>query len=209
MFPEQWQTEQFRGSIGECKLKPVSFEQLPDEELALLVRQSRQAMEVLILRYTDFVWNLVRQYRGGADAEDLAQEGFLGLISAACRYDPIRGVPFSAYAGRCVTNRVVSALRRSRNIPLPVGAADMPPFSLVQDTERTPDSVVQSRLETAELCCTMLNCLSKREYQVCMLIYGGASYAQAAERLHLSVKSVDNALQRARRKLHSAAPDAV
>ena len=108
-----------------------------------------------------------------------------------------------------MTNRVVSALRRSRNIPLPVGAADMPPFSLVQDTERTPDSVVQSRLETAELCCTMLNCLSKREYQVCMLIYGVASYAQAAERLHLSVKSVDNALQRARRKLHSAAADAV
>lgn len=66
-----------------------------------------------------------------------------------------------------------------------------------------PDSVVQSRSQAAEMFCAMVNRLSRREYQVCMLIYGGASYAQAAEQLGISVKSVDNALQRARRKLHS------
>lgn len=188
-------------------LKPVPFEQLPDEEIALLARRNRQAMEVLILRYTNLVWSRVRQYQGASDAEDLAQEGFLGLISAACRYEVIRGVPFSAYAGKCITNSIVSAFRRSRNLPLPVGNAEEPPFSQVQDPARAPDSVVQSRITASAMCCAMVNRLSRREYQVCMLIYGGASYAQTAKELHLSVKSVDNALQRARRKLRSAADD--
>lgn len=188
-------------------LEPVSFEQLPDEELVLLARQNRQAMETLIARYTGFVWRLVRQFQGVSDAEDLAQEGFLGLISAACRYETVRGVPFSAYAGKCITNSIVSALRRCRNLPLPVGAADMPPLSQVQDPSRSPDSVVQSRTQAAAMICAMVNRLSRREYQVCMLIYGGASYAQTAQQLHMSVKSVDNALQRARRKLRAAAGD--
>lgn len=190
-------------------LKPVSFEQLPDEELVLLARQNRQAMEVLITRYTGLVWRQVRQYQGISDVEDLAQEGFLGLISAACRYERIRGVPFSAYAEKCVANSIVSALRRCRNLPLPVGAPDMPPLSEVQDPSRLPDSVVQSREQTAAMICAMVNRLSRKEYQVCILIYGGASYAQTAQKLHMSVKSVDNALQRARRKLRAAAEDTV
>lgn len=182
---------------------PVSFEPLPDEELVLLARQNRQAMEVLILRYTSMVWNRVRQYQGNSDAEDLAQEGFLGLISAACRYDVLRGVPFSAYAWRCITNSIVSALRQNRNLPLPVGAYTAPPLSQVQDSSAAPDSVVQSRTAAARMVCAMVNRLSRREYQVCMLIYGGATYAQAAALLGVSEKSVDNALQRARRKLRA------
>ena len=163
-------------------MKPVPFEQLPDQELVLLARNDRGAMESLVKRYTGAVWHQVRQFQGISEPEDLAQEGFLGLISAVCRYDFMRGVPFSAYAGKCITNSIVSALRHCRNLPLPV---------------------VQSRSQAAEMFCAMVNRLSRREYQVCMLIYGGASYAQAAEQLGISVKSVDNALQRARRKLHS------
>ena len=209
VLPEQSQTESFHGSIGECVLKPVPFEQLPEEELVLLARTDRGAMENIVKRYTGAVWHQVRRFQGISEPEDLAQEGFLGLISAVCRYDPMRGVPFSAYAGKCIINSIVSALRRCRNLPLPVGASDMPPLSQVQDDALPPDSVAQSRVQTGAMFCAMVSRLSRREYQVCMLIFGGASYAQAAERLHLSVKSVDNALQRARRKLHSAAPDAV
>ncbi|MCD8219521.1 MAG: hypothetical protein LUC50_04025 [Ruminococcus sp.] len=58
-------------------MKPVSLEQLPDEKLVLLAQQNRQAMEILISRYTGFVWNRVQQYQGITDEEDLAQEGFL------------------------------------------------------------------------------------------------------------------------------------
>lgn len=98
-------------------MKPVPFEQLPDEELVLLARNDRGAMETLVKRYTDAVWHQVRQFRGASEPDDLAQEGFLGLISAVCRYDSMRGVPFSAYAGKCITNSIVSALRRCRNLP--------------------------------------------------------------------------------------------
>ena len=115
-------------------MKPVPFEQLPDQELVLLARNDRGAMESLVKRYTGAVWHQVRQFQGISEPEDLAQEGFLGLISAVCRYDFMRGVPFSAYAGKCITNSIVSALRHCRNLPLPVGASDMPPLSQVQDT---------------------------------------------------------------------------
>ena len=91
----------------------------------LLARNDRGAMETLVKRYTDAVWHQVRQFRGASEPDDLAQEGFLGLISAVCRYDSMRGVPFSAYAGKCITNSIVSALRRCRNLPLPVGTYDV------------------------------------------------------------------------------------
>ena len=161
----------------------------------LLARNDRGAMETLVKRYTDAVWHQVRQFRGASEPDDLAQEGFLGLISAVCRYDSMRGVPFSAYAGKCITNSIVSALRRCRNLPLPVGTYDVPPLSQMQDKALPPDSVVQSRAQAAAMFCAMVNRLSRREYQVCILIYGGASYAQTAQQLGISVKSVDNALQ--------------
>ncbi len=185
-------------------LEPVSYESLPDEKLVDLAKNDRRAMEALILRYTGFIWNRVYQLYDVADAEDLVQEGFLGLISAVCRYDPFRGVPFSAYAVKCVTNRILSAMRSYRNLPLPVGASDVPPFSRVEDPAVLPDAEVQSRSETARMICAMVNRLSKREYQVCILIYSGASYAEAAKKLHTTSKSVDNALQRARRKMRDA-----
>ena len=136
-------------------MKPVPFEQLPDEELVLLARNDRGAMETLVKRYTDAVWHQVRQFRGASEPDDLAQEGFLGLISAVCRYDSMRGVPFSAYAGKCITNSIVSALRRCRNLPLPVGTYDVPPLSQMQDKALPPDSVVQSRAQAAAMFCAM------------------------------------------------------
>lgn len=186
-------------------LNPECYETVPDEKLVLLAQQNRQAMESLILRYTGFVWNQVRQFQGQTEAEDLAQEGFLGLISAVCRYDPKRGASFSAFAMRCITNHMISALRRCRNLPLPVGASDVPPLSQVEDPADLPDFAAQSRIQSTAMICTMVSRLSRREYQVCMLIYSGLSYEQAAQKLNISVKSVDNALQRARRKLRAAA----
>ena len=147
-------------------MKPVPFEQLPDEELVLLARNDRGAMETLVKRYTDAVWHQVRQFRGASEPDDLAQEGFLGLISAVCRYDSMRGVPFSAYAGKCITNSIVSALRRCRNLPLPVGTYDVPPLSQMQDKALPPDSVVQSRAQAAAMFCAMVNRLSWGEYRL-------------------------------------------
>ena len=66
----------------------------------LLARNDRGAMETLVKRYTDAVWHQVRQFRGASEPDDLAQEGFLGLISAVCRYDSMRGVPFFCLCGQ-------------------------------------------------------------------------------------------------------------
>lgn len=184
-------------------LKPVSFDALPDENLVSQAKANRTAMEVLISRYSRSVWSRARQFQGIVDVEDLAQEGFLGLMSAVKSYDAVRGVPFSAYAATCVRNRMISAVRGCCNLPLPVGDAYASPLSQVRDTSPLPDAIAESCDAYSTYLCTMVNCLSRREYQVCMLIMNGATYRQVAEQMHMSVKSVDNALQRARRKLRA------
>ena len=107
----------------------------------LLARNDRGAMETLVKRYTDAVWHQVRQFRGASEPDDLAQEGFLGLISAVCRYDSMRGVPFSAYAGKCITYFPYRLATSSLLSNYTEGPYDVPP----QDKALPPDSVVQSR----------------------------------------------------------------
>ncbi|MCC8111538.1 MAG: LuxR C-terminal-related transcriptional regulator [Ruminococcus sp.] len=68
---------------------------------------------------------------------------------------------------------------------------------------------MQSRSVATEMICAIVNRLSRREYQVCILIYSGASYAEVAKQLEISVKSVDNALQHARRKMRLETESAV
>lgn len=186
-------------------MEPASYEGLPDEELVLAARENRRAMEVLLKRYAPLVQHqaYALQCHHPGETEDLMQEGYLGLLSATCRFAPERGVPFSAFVVHCVRGHMYSALRRCRRIPLPIGSSDDSPFTELADPALPPDSTVIHRTQADALVYIMMHCLSQREYQVCMLIYGGATYAQAASQLHISEKSVDNALQRARRKLRT------
>ena len=101
---------------------------------------------------------------------------------------------------------MLSAMRRCQNLPYPVGAANDALFEGVPDQTDQPDSLVVQKEWTAQFCNAMLKQLSKREYQVCMMVYAGATYQQAAQQLQVPVKAVDNALQRARRKLRMLHP---
>ena len=174
--------------------------QCTDEQLARVAENSAEAMYVLISRYTKLIHWKASQLKGAVEAEDLAQEGFMGLLSAVAGFDENRGIKFSSYAGTCISNRMLSALRSSSRNPMPVGDISSPEFE-AEDTGLSPDKIVLQREEWSAFWQDMISRLSKQEYQVCMMFMGGAGYAEIAKALNISVKTVDNALQRVRKKL--------
>ena len=95
---------------------------------------------------------------------------------------------------------MVSALRNSSGLPMPVGDISEPVFEM-PDTNAQPDSIVLKREEWADLWRKITSQLSDFEYQICIMFIGGLSYMEIADKLGVSVKSVNNALQRVRSKM--------
>ena len=149
----------------------ADWEQQTDERLALAAKNQQAAMAVLLNRYSNRIWFHARRLCGVLDAEDLAQEGFLGLCGAVLGYRNERGDSFFSYAQSCIVNSMLSAMRRCQNLPYPVGAANDALFEGVPDQTDQPDSLVVQKEWTAQFCNAMLKQLSKREYQVCMMVY--------------------------------------
>ena len=173
---------------------------LTDEALAVIAESNSDAMYVLIGRYTRLIRWKASQLCGAAEADDLVQEGFLGLLSAVAGFDEKRNVKFYTYASTCIVNRMLTLIRSSKCVPMPVGDTSAPEFE-AEDTAAQPDSIVIQREEWTALWNDMVARLSHQEYQVCMMFMGGAGYAEISKALGITSKSVDNALQRARRKL--------
>lgn len=141
----------------------------------------------------------------GVDAEDLAQEGLIGLLNAVRSFDFYGGAAFRTYARTCIVNSIRSAMRRTSrsgtvpaNAVLPIDSAD----KLCGDTD--PQDIVMGREQAARLLQYVDKHLSEREQQVLRLYLAGDSYAVVADKLGLpDSKAVDNALQRIRKKLKS------
>ena len=91
------------------------YEGLKDEELMSLIRNGDiSAEEFLIIRYSSYVRSISRSYfLAGGDAEDLIQEGMIGLIKAIAEFDPSRHATFKTFAVYCIRNRIYSAIRNS------------------------------------------------------------------------------------------------
>lgn len=181
-------------------LKNLELEHCTDEELALMAEKDSEAMCILLSRYTRLIRWKASMMCGSVEADDLAQEGFMGLLSAVTAFDKQRKIKFSTYANICITNRMVSALRNSSGLPMPVGDISEPVFEM-PDTNAQPDSIVLKREEWADLWRKITSQLSDFEYQICIMFIGGLSYMEIADKLGVSVKSVNNALQRVRSKM--------
>lgn len=177
------------------------LETLSDEELAVLSRESVDAETVLLVRY----FRLVRFHAGRCasvltDADDLIQEGCVALLRAMKQFDLSRDVKFSAFAQTCIINSMKSLLRREQAVAVPAG-------DLLQDhqfvDENTPESIL-IRKESYKNCrMQVMAMLSEKEWEILQIVLEGCSYAQTAERLHITLKSVDNAMQRIRRKMRT------
>jgi RNA polymerase sporulation-specific sigma factor len=176
------------------------------------------ALEMLLARYRNFVRMKARSYfLVGADREDVVQEGMIGLYKAIRDYDHSREASFRGFAELCITRQIITAIKtatRQKHAPLnsyvslylPAYSDDEPDHEIVEqlvsDAEDPADSVVSSQ-ELAVLEEYFGEILSDLEAEVLQRYIEGQSYSEIAAELDRHVKSIDNALQRIKRKLDS------
>ena len=174
-----------------------------DEELCRLTAQgSREAEEVLVKRYLRMVRVCARPYfLAGGDSEDLIQEATFGLLKAIREFEPGHDAKFKTFAEVCIRNRIRSAVAtasRSKHAPL----NDSVPFeSPMLGSGASPEELYISREEEAERLTTLAQKLSPLEREIMALFLHGLSYREISEQVGRPAKSVDNAIQRIRRKV--------
>ena len=173
----------------------------------------RAAEEELAGRYLRLVRACARPlFLAGGDSEDLIQEGMFGLLSAIRQFSPDCGASFRTFAEHCIRMRMLSAVKsasRLKHFPLNDGMSleqlsEDPGnhlSSIPDSLRRSPEDLVLARESKKELYDALNACLSKLELQVLDLYLEGLSYQEIAAKLGKESKSVDNAVQRIRRKL--------
>ena len=165
------------------------------------------AFTALTDRYLKLIRSITSKYTiSGLEPDDLTQEGLVGLLCAVNTYRADRGASFKTYAGLCINRRIISLLNRSignKNKPLndyiSLYDDDMP--SSMLDNGVNPESLVISKENFSNLNKHISDCLSEKEKRVLKLYLAGESYEQISHILDIKQKSVDNALQRIRKKL--------
>ena len=194
------------------------FEGLTDEEIILEIKDNNSsvALDYLINKYRNFVRAKARSYfLIGADREDIIQEGMIGFYKAIRDFRNDKLSSFRAFAELCVTRQIITAIKtatRQKHIPLNSYISLNKPI-YDEDSDRTlldvlsgakvsdPEELVISREEFVDIEKKMEEILSDLEWKVLMSYLDGKSYQEIALELHRHVKSIDNALQRVKRKL--------
>jgi RNA polymerase sporulation-specific sigma factor len=195
-----------------------SFENMSDEEIVLDAKDNDNtiALDYLINKYRNFVRAKARSYfLIGADREDIIQEGMIGLYKAIRDFRTDKLSSFRAFAELCVTRQIITAIKtatRQKHIPLNSYVSLNKPI-YDEDSDRTlldvlsgskisdPEDLVISREEFIDIEEKMGEILSDLEWKVLMAYLDGKSYQEIAVELERHVKSIDNALQRVKRKL--------
>lgn len=191
------------------------YTHLSDEQLQSLAASGDSVAEELLAdRFSSLAQLIAQSYHiAGADSDDLAQEGRVGLISAIRGYKDSLGVPFHSYAEICIRRRIFSAIRsaaRWKHTPLNNGVSLEETLTapkrdtnarILSEQRRTPEEQVLARESAEEFSDSFSRLLSPFEQSVIRLYLDGYSYRAMACRLDRDEKSIDNAVQRIRRKL--------
>ena len=181
-----------------------------DEELCLGAAQGDSTVEAeLVRRYGWLVRACARPlFLAGGDSEDLIQEGMLGLLTAIRTFSPARDAAFRTYAEICIRSRLLTAVRAAqggKHSPLNHSVSYEPPLfdgtnAYLFSSAESPEDVVIGREELRERLEALKGRLSKFEAQILPPYLNGLSCGEIAQRVGRSQKSVDNAIQRIRRK---------
>ena len=193
------------------------FSTMLDEEIIEDSRAgSNKALEYLINKYKGFVRAKARTYfLIGADREDIIQEGMIGLYKAIRDFREDKLSSFRAFAELCITRQIITAIKtatRQKHIPLnSYVSLNKPIFDeesdrtlmdiLSEESVNDPEEMVINREEYSGIEAKMGELLSSLECEVLSLYLQGRSYQEIAHELDRHVKSIDNALQRVKRKL--------
>jgi RNA polymerase sporulation-specific sigma factor len=194
-----------------------SFVSMEDEYVVEMAQLgNKQAEEYLIHKYKNFVRAKARSYfLIGADREDIIQEGMIGLFKAIRDFRGDKLSSFRAFAELCITRQIITAIKtatRQKHIPLNSYVSLNKPI-YDEESDRTlmdvisgsqisdPEELIISREEFDNIEGKMGEILSPLEGQVLMAYLDGKTYQEIAETFDRHVKSIDNALQRVKRKL--------
>ncbi len=193
------------------------FAALSDEELVIMSKQGNEAAtDYIIGKYKNFVKSKARTYfLIGADKEDIIQEGMIGLYKAIRDYNSDRLASFKGFAELCITRQIITAIKtatRQKHIPLNSyislnksaydDESERMLIDLIAESENfNPEEIMISKEHFDNILKKMSDVLSKYEWQVMNLFLGGKSYVEIAKKLNKSEKSIDNALQRIKKKV--------
>lgn len=190
---------------------------MEDEELIELIQEGEsEALDYLINKYRNFVRAKARSYfLIGADREDIVQEGMIGLYKAIRDFKEDKLASFKAFAELCITRQMITAIKtatRQKHIPLnSYVSLDKPIYD--EESDRTlmdvisgakildPEELLINREEISNIEEKIMELLSDLERKVLALYLDGRSYQEISDELDRHVKSIDNALQRVKRKL--------
>jgi len=193
------------------------FDSMTDEQVVILAQETDSpALEYLLNKYKNFVRTKARSYfLIGADHEDIVQEGMIGLYKAIRDYKAERLSSFRAFAELCVTRQIITAIKtatRQKHIPLNSYISLNKPI-YEEDSDRTlldviteegmsnPEEMIIDREDLSVIEGKIGQMLSDLEKDVLVRYMEGKSYVEIAGEMHRHVKSIDNALQRIKRKL--------
>jgi len=196
----------------------ISHEALTDSQLVAAARNGDDtSLEFLLNKYKSFVRLKARAYfLIGADWDDLVQEGMIGLYKAIRDYQDNKQSSFRAFAELCITRQIITAIKtatRQKHLPLNSYVSLNSPVYFEDESDRMlmdllsnaevvdPVDLVISGEEIQSMKASFGEILSDLEAKVLKLYIDGRSYQEIADDLDRHVKSIDNALQRVKRKI--------
>lgn len=191
--------------------------EIPDEQLVVIAQSGdNSATEYIIDKYKNLVKSKARTYfLIGADKEDIVQEGMIGLFKAIRDFKEERLCSFKAFAEICITRQIITAIKtatRQKHIPLNSYVSLNKPMYDEENEQTLLDTIVENKtFDPEEIMITKENfsaiekqiekSLSRLEWNVLSLYLEGKSYSEIGRLLSKSEKSIDNALQRIKRKV--------
>lgn len=192
------------------------FDRLTDNEIIQRAQDgNKEAAQFLLKKYRKIVSIRARSYYlVGSDYEDLIQEGMIGLLKAIWDYEPKRNVKFDTFAGLCVERQIQSAVTSAnrlkhqilnQSVSIYSSLSKEENFEIIEYLEAGSNTDPVASLVNDEALIQLLEMIKKElsdfEKKILSLYINGESYSEIANTLDCNVKSVDNALQRIRKKI--------
>ena len=190
---------------------------MTDDELIVLSKNGDgYATEVLMEKYRNFVRSRSRTYfLIGADKEDIIQEGMIGLYKAIRDYKPEAQASFKSFAELCITRQIITAIKtatRQKHIPLNSYISLSKPVyddenervlldTVIERKKLDPEEIMIDKERFSSIEEKLSDILSKLEWKVLSKYLEGKSYTEIARQINKSEKSIDNALQRIKKKI--------
>ena len=193
-----------------------NIDNLPDDKLVELSFENDAATEVLVDRYKGLVKFIAHTYYIiGADNDDIMQEGMIGLFKAIKSYDRQKDSSFKTFANMCVKRQIISAVKasnRQKHIPLNSSLSfdkqifdddsEKEVYEIIEaDNGQNPEEIFIKEEEIRDMKYKMEYLLSDFEKRVLKLYLSGCTYKEISKIIGKSAKSIDNAIQRVKRKL--------